>query len=119
MKNTDVDNMHAVAKHLETISDNKTLQSGAQKYAEWLDGNKTFKKFRTEWDKLPHAAQWAVLKGEQMVPIAPAWFGTMIEMGLLKYKGHASPEDRDEKLNQGREWKQKSSKWALYIASVF
>ncbi len=115
----DLEKLHKVAEHFEKISDDDTLKREAQKFGEWLHGNKVFKKFREGWDKLPHAAQWAVLKGEQVVPIAPSWFNTLMEMGLLKYKGHASPEDRDEKINEAQQWKQKSTKWALHIASVF
>ena len=115
----DLKKVNAVAEHMEGIKDDKTLQREAQKFAEWLHGNKVFKKFREGWDKLPHSAQWAVLKGEETLPMMPAWFNTLVEMGLLKYKGHTSPEERDEALNEKREWNQKKTKWGLYIASIF
>ncbi len=115
----DLEKMKKVAEHLESISDDKTLQREAQKFGEWLNQNKAFKAFRKGWDKLPHSVQWAVLKGEETVPMMPAWFNTLIEMGLLQYKGHASPEDRDEKINEKHEWDKKKTKWSVYIASVF
>lgn len=115
----DPEKLSTVAEHFEKISDDKTLKREAQKFAEWLNQNSAFKKFRQGWDKLPHSVQWAILKGQQIVPMAPSWIETLIEMGLLKYKGHASPEERDEKINESREWNQKKTKWGLYIAGIF
>jgi hypothetical protein len=115
----ELEKVNKVTAHFEKISDDKTLKREAQKFAEWLNQNGAFKKFRQGWDKLPHSVQWAILKGQQIVPMAPAWIETLIEMGLLKYKGHASPEERDEKINESREWNQKKTKWGLYIAGIF
>jgi len=109
-----------IADHLESIKDDETLQHEAQKFAEWLHGSKVFKKFRHGWDKLPHSVQWAALKGEDIASgIAPSMLNTLVEMGLLKYKGHASPEERDEALTEKNEWSKKKTKWGAYIASVF
>ncbi len=116
----ELEKVNKIAEHLDSIKDDETLQREAKKFAEWLHGNKIFKKFRHGWDKLPHAVQWAMLKGEETVSgIAPSFFNTLVEMGLLKYKGHGSPEERDEALKEKAEWNKKKTKWGAYIASVF
>ncbi len=124
----DYQKLHAVAGHLEEVTDDVTFQREAYKFADGLarvlekkDGyvHKAYKAMRKGWDKLPHSAQWAILKGEEVTPVAPPLMNTLIETGLLHYKGHASPEDRDEALNEKREWDEKKTKWGSRIAAIF
>lgn len=117
-----------VADHLEEITDDDTFQREAHKFADTLAHllenkesyvHKAYKGVRKAWDKLPHSAQWAILKGEEHIPIAPPVMNSLIETGMLKYKGHASAEDRDEQLHEKQAWNQKKEKWGVRIAAIF
>lgn len=126
-KNADVEKLHQLADHLENITDDAAFEKKVQEYADILINllhnhtsiiGKAYKHLQTGWDKLPHGAQWAILKGEAFVPF-PIDFSTLVEMGLIKYKGHASPQDRDEQLKEKRQWELKSAKWGARIATIF
>ncbi len=124
----DLKRLHKVADHLEEITDDKTFKKEAEKFADdlatALENNnsmihKLYKKFRHGWDKLPRAAQWAILIGEEKIPVAPPVFNSLIEAGLIRYRGETSPEKRDEALNEKRVWEQKKQKWGARIAAIF
>lgn len=119
MENLDAKKLDQAAGHLEKAAEDKGLQREAKEFAEMLYHNKAFKKFARGWEKLPHAAQWGILKGQQMVPIAVPWLQALIQMGLLKYKGHASVEDREESIAEEKVWQQRGQKLALNIAALF
>ena len=126
--NADYKKLSIAADILDKITDDETFQREAGKFANHLaemleDPNgmihKVYKAFRRGWKELPHVAQWAVLKGEEKLPIAPPVFHTLIETGLIHYNGYESLEDRDRDINEKREWEQKKQKWGSKIAAVF
>lgn len=124
----DFQKLHAVAGHLEEIKDDETFKREAYKFADGFakvleDKNgyihKAYKMMRKGWNKLGHGAQKAILLGEEHIPIAPSVATTLIEAGLLHYHGDPSPEARDNRLKESKEWNEKKEKWGTRIAAVF
>lgn len=128
MDDPDFQKLHAVAGHLEEVKDDETFKREAYKFADSLakvleDKNgyihKAYKMLRKGWNKLGHGAQKAILLGEEHIPIAPSVATTLIEAGLLHYNGDPSPEARDKRLKESKEWNEKKEKWGTRIAAVF
>lgn len=128
LQDPDFQRLHAVAAHLEEIKDDATFKREAYKFADGLakvledkDGyiHKAYKMMRKGWKKLGHGAQKAILLGEEHIPIAPPLVSSLIESGLLHYSGDPSPEARDKRIKEDREWTEKKEKWGTRIAAVF
>jgi len=126
--NTELGKLNRLAEQLEQITSEPEFDQYAQKlaiaFSDLLQdkkslAHKTFQSVRKFWDKLPQACQWAMLKGEAINPIALPFVNTLLEMGLISYKGHGSPVERDEALKQQAAWDHKKTEWGLRIAEVF
>jgi hypothetical protein len=117
--NVEAKTFDQISETLQKVHRHEDFRKAAIRYAEWLHENKAFKAVRKSWDSMPYAVQWGMIKGEESFPVIPKVFGVLIEMGLLKYKGHKTVEEREKDIKKKRESTQTKTKWALRIGSVF
>lgn len=105
-----------IAEKIHEISKDKELRARLYPLAEKLDQSSALEKFRTFWNKVPHAMQWAIVYMPQSVPNIPGeTIKLLIELGLIEYKGGTSEED----LKSRNEWELRKKEWAIKIGALF
>lgn len=105
-----------VAEQLRNISKDKELKDRLYPLVDKLDQSPALEKFRTFWEKVPHAMQWAIVYSPASVPNIPGeTIKLLIELGLIEYKGGTSEND----LKSRNEWELRKKEWAVKIGALF
>lgn len=105
-----------VAEQVREITQDKELKDRLYPLVEKLDQSTALEKFRTFWDKVPYAMQWAIVYMPQSIPNIPGeTVKLLIKLGLIEYKGGTSEDD----IKSRNEWELRKNEWAIKIGALF
>ena len=101
------------------IKNDEGLKKEIVKFSLWLNEKEVFKLVEKNWNRLPKFVQWGILSAEEKTDSNLYVFSTLVEVGLLKYKGHKDEKEADEEIKNKNLWKNRKKSWGVKILSWF